>query len=155
MKAIDKRALVVKLREELKKEIATMRDAQRVAHEAATHEEAKPENDKDTRALEASYLARGQAERVRDMERADNALEFLVLRACETVTLGAIVELDHDGARSVYFLAPVGGAIRAAIDGVTVQVVTPEAPMGRALVGRVVGDSVEVRGKEYEIVEVL
>ncbi len=152
VKSIDKRALVRKLREELAREIAAMKDAQRLAREAATHEEAKPENDKDTRALEASYLARGQAERVRDMERADNALEFLVVRACEKVTLGAIVELDHEGARSVYFLAPVGGAIRAVVEGVTVQVVTPEAPMGRALVGKEAGDVVDVRGKEYEIV---
>src|SRR5438105_1526107 len=102
-----------------------MRAAQRDAQKAATHEEAKPENDKDTRALEQSYLARGQAERVLALERSDNALEFLGLRACERVALGAIVELDHDGARSVYFLAPVGGALRATIDGVTVQVVTP------------------------------
>lgn len=33
------------------------------AAEGATHEEAKPEDDKDTRALEQSYLARGQAQR--------------------------------------------------------------------------------------------
>jgi transcription elongation GreA/GreB family factor len=154
MKSIDKRALVTQIRAELAREIAAMKKAQKDAREAATHEEAKPENDKDTRALEASYLARGQAERVRDMERADNALEFLVVRACESVTLGALVEVEHDGARAIYFLAPVGGALRATIDGVTVQVVTPEAPMGRALVGKSAGDVLEVRAKEYEVIEV-
>ena len=154
MKPIDKRALVAKLREELAREIAAMRAAQKDTQKAATHEEAKPENDKDTRALEQSYLARGQAERVRDLERSDNALEFLVLRPCDKGMLGALVEVEHEGARAVYFLAPAGGAIRAAIDGTSVQVVTPEAPMGRALVGKEAGDVVEVRGKEYEIVEV-
>ena len=42
-------------------------DFTRIARETArgaTHEEAKPEDDKDTRALEQTYLARGQAERV-------------------------------------------------------------------------------------------
>ena len=38
-------------------EIATMRKAALDAAEGATHAEAKPENDKDTRAIEASYLA--------------------------------------------------------------------------------------------------
>lgn len=154
MKSIDKRALVAKVREELAREIAAMRVAQRDAQQAATHAEAKPENDKDTRALEASYLARGQAERVLALERADNALEFMVLRACDRGTLGALVELDHDGARAAYFVAPAGGAIRVIVDGVAVQVVTPEAPMGRALVGKEAGDAVEVRGKEYEVVDV-
>jgi transcription elongation GreA/GreB family factor len=154
VKPIDKRALVAKLRAELAREIAAARAAQKDTQKAATHEEAKPENDKDTRALEQSYLARGQAERVRDLERADNMLEFLVLRACDKGALGALVELECDGARTVYFLAPVGGAVRTTIDDVVVQVVTPEAPMGRALIGREAGDVVEVRGKELEIVEV-
>jgi transcription elongation GreA/GreB family factor len=154
VRVIDKRALVGKLRQELAREIASMRAAQRETTRGATHEEAKPENDKDTRALEQSYLARGQAERVRDLERADNVLEFLVLRPCEAGALGAVVELDCDGARSVYLLAPAGGALRTTFEGVTVQVVTPEAPMGKALVGVTAGDVVEVRGKEYEVVGV-
>jgi len=42
--------------------------AQRTVVEGATHEENKPENDKDTRALEQSYLARGQAQRVVELQ---------------------------------------------------------------------------------------
>ena len=42
-------------------DLATLEKAQHATQAAATHEEAKPENDKDTRALEQSYLARGQA----------------------------------------------------------------------------------------------
>lgn len=154
VRPIDKRALVADLRAALARDIEAMRAAQRETQRAATHEEARPENDKDTRALEQSYLARGQAERVREMERADNALEFLALRACEEVALGAVVELEQDGRRTVVLLAPAGGALRATVDGVSVQVVTPEAPMGRALVGRRAGDVVEVRGKEYEVLAV-
>src|SRR5687767_406927 len=67
---IDKQALVTALLAKLEAELANMTKAANTAREAATHEEAKPENDKDTRALEASYLAAGQAERVRDLEAA-------------------------------------------------------------------------------------
>src|SRR3954468_24380675 len=63
-----KRAIVTTLIEKLDTELANMRRAAKDAREAATHEEAKPENDKDTRALEASYLAGAQAARVRELE---------------------------------------------------------------------------------------
>ena len=80
MIAIDKRLLVQELRANLGREIDVLRAAARDAREAATHEEAKPENDKDTRAIEAAYLAGAQADRVRELERVVNALEFLALR---------------------------------------------------------------------------
>lgn len=159
---IDKRALVAALRARIAEDLETATRAARDAAVAATHEEAKPENDKDTRATEASYLARGQAERVRELERSDNALQFLVLRDAregEPVALGSVVVAEAEGARVAYFVAPAGGGMRATLDGLDVQVVTPEAPLGKALIGRVAGDtaSVRVRGavRDYEIVEVL
>jgi hypothetical protein len=154
----DKRAIVSQLRDAIAIEIASMTKAARDAAEAATHEEAKPENDKDTRGLEASYLARGQAERVRELTRADNALQFLPLRAWksgEPIALGAIVETDGG---ATYFVAPAGGGMRAHVDDVEIQVVTPEAPLGRALIGKSEGDEIEIvaRGakRAIEIVRV-
>lgn len=159
---IDKRALIAALRAQIAEDLEAATRAARDAAVAATHEEAKPENDKDTRATEASYLARGQAERVRELERSDNALQFLILRDAregEPIALGSVVVAEVEGARVVYFVAPAGGGMRATVDGIDVQVVTPEAPIGKAFVGRTVGDtaSVRVRGavREYEIVEVV
>lgn len=154
---IDKRALILELRAAIAKEVAVLTLAAKDAREAATHEEAKPENDKDTRAIEAAYLAGAQAERVRELERTANALEFLVLRDFregDAIGLAAIVELDHDGARSFYFVAPAGGGMKGRAGDADVQVITPQAPMGQALVGRTVGDVIEVRKREYEIVSI-
>ena len=67
-RATAKKALVATLVEKLDNELANMKRAAKDAREAATHEEAKPENDKDTRALEASYLAGAQAARVRELD---------------------------------------------------------------------------------------
>src|SRR5579883_566072 len=116
--AIDKHALVAALRGQIADEIAQMTRAARDAAQAATHEEARPENDKDTRGLEASYLARGQAERVRELERGDNALQFLPLRDAQegdAIGLGALAVVECGGARAVYFVAPAGGGMRAAV----------------------------------------
>ena len=161
MKPIDKRALIQALRAQIAEEVAVAARAARDAAAAATHEEAKPENDKDTRGLEASYLARGQAARVSELELSDNALQFLPVRdfgAGDAISAGALIEVATEDARSVYFLAPAGGGMRAVVDGVEGQVVTPEAPLGQALLGHEAGESVEIRlrgaRRELEILEV-
>jgi transcription elongation GreA/GreB family factor len=158
---VDKRALIQELIAVARGEIAILERAARATREAATHEESRPENDKDTRAIEASYLAGAQADRVRDIERVINALEFLPLRpftATDRIASAALVEVDVDGKRSHYFLAPQGGGLRVTIDGVVIQVITPPSSVGRALLGRAEGEVVEVRAeggvREYEIVAV-
>lgn len=160
----DKRAIVAALRERIRGEIAGAHAAAHDAARAATHEEARPENDKDTRAIEASYLAGAQAERVRDLREAHATLAALPLRAFaagEPVAAGALVTAELDGEptqRAFFFIAPFGGGRTAALDGRAVQVVTPRSPLGQALLGRTVGELVEVvvRGqtREYEIVAI-
>ncbi len=111
--------------------------------EAATHEEAKPENDKDTRALEQSYVARGQATRVRDLEAALADTEKMPLRAFreeDPIALGAVVVVLEDDAELAFMLAPHGGGHRVG----DVQIVTAQSPIGRALVGKHTGDECEV-----------
>jgi len=146
------------LRDELARLLAadleTRERAHRAAREAATHEEAKPENDKDTRALEQSYLARGEAGRVEELRTSLAEVRAMPVNAIaegERATLGALVTVDEDGVESVYWLAPRGGGARLA-DG-RVQVVTPSSPLGRALVGKREGDdcSVALAGKTREL----
>jgi transcription elongation GreA/GreB family factor len=136
-----------------------MRKAAYDAADAATHAEAKPENDKDTRALEASYLAAGQAERVRELEAAQKLLVGMELRDIGKTTpicASAVITLeDDDGARTMFFMSPHGGGVRLDLDGASVQVVSP---LGKALLGRTHGESFELRGKaglrEMTIVDV-
>jgi transcription elongation GreA/GreB family factor len=146
-----KRILLASLLAHVEGEVATMRRAAYDAAEAATHAEAKPENDKDTRALEASYLAAGQAERVRELETALKILSGLELREIGKTTpicASAVITLeDEDGARTTFFMSPHGGGVRLELEGASVQVVTPQSPLGKALLGRTHGDTIELRGK--------
>jgi transcription elongation GreA/GreB family factor len=122
----------------------------------ATHEEAKPENDKDTRALEQTYLARGQAMRAEALAEEISLLRSLDLgQKAKAVVAGALIALtDDDGTRCLFY-APHGGGNEFEVDGVQVTVVTPVSALGRALLGREVGDEIElrVRGQQrfYEI----
>jgi transcription elongation GreA/GreB family factor len=137
-------ALKAELLELLGVHLETLERAHRAVCEGATHEEAKPENDKDTRALEQSYLARGQAARIDELRASIAGVAALALRSFEDrpIALGALVVLDEDGAESTLLLAPGGGGARLA-DG-RVQVVTPPSPLGRALLGKQAGEQVEM-----------
>jgi transcription elongation GreA/GreB family factor len=137
------------LKEELVRLVAldleTRERAHRAALEGATHEEAKPENDKDTRALEQSYLARGEALRVEELRHgwlAVKAMPTRRLAADDPVTVGALVVAEQDGTRVLLLVAPFGGGAR--LEGGAVQVVTPQSPLGRALVGKRAGDDCEL-----------
>jgi transcription elongation GreA/GreB family factor len=140
-----KQALRDQLLAALVASLATARAAHAAAVEGATHGEARAESDKDTRGLEQSYLARGQAERVEQLATAVAAIEAMVWRdfaADEAVDLGALVTAEEEGDEQRFLLAPQGGGV--ALPG-GVQVVTPRSPLGRALVKARAGDVVEVQ----------
>jgi transcription elongation GreA/GreB family factor len=112
--------------------------------EGATHEEARPENDKDTRGLEQSYLARGQAQRVAELETAVSVtmqLSTSRLSSEAAVVVGALVTVDDEDHQRRFFVAAHGGG--HVLPG-KILVVTPNAPIGRALFGQRVDDECEV-----------
>jgi transcription elongation GreA/GreB family factor len=126
-------------------ELATAERTYRATLEGATHEEAKPENDKDTRALEQTYLARGQAKRIEDLRAGVAALEGMrvgVLPEGAAAVLGAVIELSEETSDSTVFIAPCGGGSKLANGAV--QVVTPQSPLGQGLLGKREGDECEV-----------
>jgi transcription elongation GreA/GreB family factor len=126
--------------------LKTLERAHQASREAATHEEAKPENDKDTRALEQSYVARGQAIRIEELRTNLVEVRAMPLHPFseeQPVALGALVMVEENDQRFMIFLAPHGGG--TALSGGTVQVVTPRSPLGRALLGRRKGDDCEAQ----------
>lgn len=141
----DKSALRAELLQSLTGTLETARAAHAAAVAGAIDDEARPENDKDTRGLEQSYLARGQAQRVAELEAAVAEIGALGLRAfgaTDRIALGALVTVEEDGREHQFFVAPHGGG--TVLSG-GAQVVTPSSPLGRALVGRRVDDEVEVQ----------
>ena len=141
-----KQSLKDELVEQLDGSLKTLERAHRASREAATHEEAKPENDKDTRALEQSYVARGQAIRIEELRTNIAELRTMPvhrLGEAQPASVGALVVVEENDQRFMIFLAPHGGG--TALSGGTVQVVTPKSPLGRALLGRRVGDECEAQ----------
>ena len=127
-------------------QLAVADRAHQASLEGATHEEAKPENNKDTRALEQSYLARGQAQRLMELKEAMAAIQLIPTgdqNQGSPCALGSIVQVEDEGQTQSYWIASTGGGTRLAQG--SIQVVTPKSPLGRALVGCSLDDDCEVQ----------
>lgn len=160
--SVDKAQLLEALRAQVASDLCTMTAAQSQTLAGATHEEARPENDKDTRALELSYLARGQAQRVTELQESLVLLGQLNIRhfgpdvAIALTALVTVIDGDHIVR---YFLAPAGGGRKVRVGPTEVQVITLQSPLGRALLGKRQGDEFELKTsqgvKEITISEVV
>ena len=158
----EKAELLATLLREAEEALRVMEAAAHAARAAAAHPEMRPENDKDTRALEAGYLASGQSARAAELQRMVTELRALSardFRADEAVAVLALVDVaDEDGKRTRYFLAPSGGGKRLGQGARAVTVLSPGSPLGEALLGKTRGSVVEVslagKLRELEIVTV-
>jgi transcription elongation GreA/GreB family factor len=158
---MDKRRLVETIQAHLAEELATLVQAAKAAHEAATHEESKAEDQHDTRGLEASYLAGAQAQRAAELQSQLLMWKYLPIREFgpeDVACPAALVELEHGKTRAFYFIAPQGGGLVTRIDGQPVQVITPNSPMGEAIMGKKEGDTIEIETRSstrtYKVVSI-
>lgn len=132
------------------------------AYEAATHEENIAENKYDTLGLEASYLTQGQARRLAECEAdlaAFKALKPKGFSENDQVTIGALVKvMDENDREQIFFVGPAAGGVKVRCNGDDIVVITPAAPLGKALLKSCVGDEIEVpvSGKKtcYDIVAI-
>ena len=163
LEQFDKQQLLAALVEQLDEQVSGMTRRAKEIAASATHEESRPESDKDTRAIEESYLARGQAKRAAEAEAALQALRALRLSRFDEdtpIALSALVLLedDNENGRTV-FLAPAAGGTRLQHQGHTVDVVTAASPLGQELVGKLVDEDFELRAggarRDWTITEVI
>jgi len=144
---LNKAELVNNIIAALETNLHTLTTAARTAHAAATHEECIPDNKYDTTALEASYIAQGQANRAQEVRSALAAYRKLELRSFSSgaqVRLTALVSLEaDDGTERTVFLGPAAGGLKISVSGKECVVITPDSPLGRVLLGKRCDDEVQ------------
>jgi len=154
---MDKRRIRDAILEKLRQEARTLAAAARQAHEAATHEDNKARSKYETLALEASYIAQGQANRALELAGAVQLYERLVLSAFtgETpIALSALVTFVEPGGKTgTVFLGPDQGGLKVIVDGTEVVVITEASPLGQALLGQTCDDEFVFRGKRCAITD--
>lgn len=145
----------------MEEELGRARTAASASREAATAEENRPENQFDTRALEASFLARGQAARVAELEHAIKVLRDLPLKPLagdDAVQAGALVTISCEGTEQTHFVLPSGAGLQVHSGPQKISVVTVSSPLGVELLGKSAGDSFLFRRgpspREYEVISV-
>lgn len=155
---MNKKKLVEAITRQIAAELSAITQAAKNTYDVATHEDNKPENKYDTRGLEASYLAGAQAKRVNEMKDVLAIFENLPLKeftSVNAIATTALIEVSHEDKLSFVLIMPKGGGQSTVFEGQTVQVITAESPLGRGLIGRKVGDLVEIetgtKRREYEI----
>lgn len=132
----------------------------KAAHSAATHEESKAEDRHDTFAIEASYLAAGQAKRVASL--AQTILEFEQylnhLQSHSTLQCGSLFQYQSDGQKHIAFMAKLGGGTKIKVDSDLIHVISIHSPLGEALENAVLNDEIEleIKGalKSYQILRI-
>ena len=160
---MDKFLLLQQLLERLAEDLLQAEQAARAAHETATHEENIAENKYDTLGLEAAYLAAGQARRAQAIRQAMANWRQLRLRpydASKGIQLGALVCLvDANDKQQQLFLGPQGGSMTLISGAQLVQVISSEAPLGKAMLGKCEGDEVSIQvgaiRQQFEVLRVL
>jgi len=140
---MDKQTLVEALKKEIRSQYERSLAALAGAEEAATGDDTKAEGKYDTRGLEASYLAAGQAEQADELARgiaAIDAFTFEEFDIDDPIALGALIEGDSDGELVYYLLAPAGGGLQlTSDDGELVTVLGPGSPLRNKLIGKTTG----------------
>jgi len=147
-KGVNKIEIIRAIQAQLEEKIAMHREAAMAAHEEATHEESIAEDRYDTRGLEASYLAAGQARQMAEMAGALQEFSTMFVKkfgAADPIDLTALVELEMKKQRFHYFVGPGAGGLEVDFEGATILVITPQSPMGRQLIGRKAGEKLKLK----------
>lgn len=158
---MDKKKLINQLCVQLEQDLQALKEAAIATYQAATDEENKPENEYDTRGLEASYLAGAQAKRVADVEEQlfmYKHLEIKQFTKDTPIAVTALVEVEMNEKRSLVFIVPKGGGLFLKFEDKALQIITPSSPLGEALVGLKVGETAVIDVgetiKEYDVISV-
>ncbi len=142
-----KSTLLEKIRIELRARLDRLAKAAMDAHAAATDPGSKAEGKYDTRSLEASYLAAGQARQVDELAESLRIFESLAslpeFEMEDPIDAGALVEVELRGETSHLLLVPAAGGLIIEDHGLEITLLSPASELYRKLLGMVAGESSE------------
>ena len=158
---LDKAELIAKIINQLECELTDCLVAADNAHLAATDDQSVAETQYDTLAIEAGYLAEGQAKRALEIKQAIANYRQLTIREYlpeQAIGLGALVQLAGDQASGQwFFIGPAAGGYKIALaDGDehnSITIVTPQSPMAKALIGLYCDDEVLLANRIIDEIE--
>lgn len=142
-----KNLLIQKVIAHLQKELTVLLQAAENAHLAAIDEQSIAETQYDTLAIEASYLAEGQSKRGLELRQSIAQFKNLAIKSdYPRIALGALVHLAQDSGKNYWlFIVPAAAGFRTIVNDQEITFVTPNAPLGNALMGKQLEAEVELK----------
>ena len=149
---MNKTTILQAVLEEMAKDLHRQQAANERASAGATSSEARAETKWDTCGLESSYLARGHAQQFEALAASVYELRAFPLPVLtgKSIEAGALVEVEQGGEAMLFFLLPCGGGIEVTVEGRDITVITPESPVGAALLDKEQGDTYSFRAGSTE-----
>jgi transcription elongation GreA/GreB family factor len=146
---MDKQELIAQLARQLEASARSALAARDAAAQEAKEGATPDEKREDARAAhQLATLGAAQQKRAQQALAEVDALARFKPGPMSTIELGAIVEIEDEdtGEGRTFFLAPVGAGMTLTGPGGDglLSVVTPASPIGRAVLGRRVGDVVDI-----------
>lgn len=148
MRGMNKAEILAAIVASLTDDLEAITRGARESAAAASDPDSKAENKYDTRTLEASYVARGQAQRVAELREAVQIFSGLSgqdFPPGAAIVSGALVALKSAPGEELYLIGPVAGGTAVMWEGKEVLVITPQSPIGQKLLGKKAGDAVLLR----------
>ena len=139
--------LLTRIRTELRARLDRLSKAAFEAHAAATDPGSKAEGKYDTRSLEASYLAAGQARQVDELAESVRIFETLSLPDFEVdaaIDAGALVEVKLNGETAFFLLVPASGGLVIVHEDQEITLLTPDSGLYRKLLDMRAGESLDL-----------
>jgi transcription elongation GreA/GreB family factor len=143
-----KQKLIEHLTLQLEVNYKTALAAAKRAHSTSTDKANIAENKYDTLALEAAYLAEGQAKRASECHADLDAIKSLTAidyTLDDAIAVGCLVTLiDQNESHLSLFIAPVSGGLKFVFEDRAIIVITQSSPLGNRLLGKFVDDEFEL-----------
>jgi len=142
-----KRTILNAILKELETELVRQHSANEQSNRGAMHSAPNAEKQRDTTGLEAAYLAHGYAQHCTMLAKQIEELQSLEVEDFigQEIDVGALVEVEMDGETDLYMLLHCGGGCEVTVGDRLVTVITPESPLGEALMGNIEAGSFSIR----------
>ena len=140
---VNKQHLVDSIVRLLRTEMELLANTAKSAHDEATHDEELHKNQFETPGLETSVIAEGQVKVATDLRESIDAFRSMPLPEFgpnDAIGLGALVEIESGGEKSLYFVGPRAGGLEVDCEAVSVSVITLHSLLCAKLIGRHAGD---------------
>lgn len=157
---IDKRQFVEAIVERLREERESVAKSYESANKATRESPGPMQSRYDTSRHELSEVADATGKRLRELDQLLWAIKRTSNSPCERGKLGAVLEVEEDD-KILFFLivSPGVSAYTVEMGDFTIQSVSTESPIGRALIGKKSGDELKLTtpggAREFRVLKVM